>query len=69
MPMIYEPSFQAQFLVPMAISLGYGILMATPLLLMAIPATVMILDDIARPFRWLNRRAAAGPRSPTAPAE
>lgn len=61
MPMIYEPSFQAQFLVPMAISLGYGILIATPLLLMAIPATVMILDDFGRPFRRFGRAAPPAP--------
>ncbi len=69
MPMIYEPSFQAQFLVPMAISLGYGILIATPLLLMAIPATMMILDDIASPVRWLNRRREAQAGRHPEPAE
>ncbi len=56
LPMIFETSVQAKFLVPMAISLGFGILIATPILLMAIPATVLILDDVGRPFRWARLR-------------
>lgn len=56
LPMIFETSVQAKFLVPMAISLGFGILIATPILLMAIPATVLILDDVGRPFRWVRLR-------------
>ena len=69
MPMIYEPSIQAQFLVPMAISLGFGILIATPLLLMAIPATMIIIDDIAAPARWLRRRPSATVTPQAEPAE
>ena len=57
-PMIFETSVQAKFLVPMAISLGFGILVATPILLLAIPATVIILDDLGRPVRWFKRRSA-----------
>lgn len=60
LPMIYETSVQAQFLVPMAISLGFGILIATPILLLAIPATILILDDLARPFRWASTRMSKG---------
>ena len=55
LPMIYETSLQAKFLIPMAISLGFGILIATPILLVAVPATIMILDDLGRPFRWAWR--------------
>jgi len=64
LPMIYETSLQAKFLIPMAISLGFGILIATPILLLAIPATVVILDDLASPFRWARWRFGARPRTP-----
>ena len=63
--MIYETSLQAKFLIPMAISLGFGILIATPILLVAIPATVMILDDLGRPFRWAWRMFSHQPEPTT----
>ncbi len=68
LPMIYETSVQAKFLVPMAVSLGFGILIATPILLMAVPATMIILDDLGKPFRWLWR-AKAAPDTGLHPAE
>ncbi len=48
MPMILETSVQAQFLVPMAISLGFGILFATGITLLLIPALYIILEDVRR---------------------
>jgi len=48
MPMIMETSVQAQFLVPMAISLGFGILFATGITLLLIPTFYLILEDIRR---------------------
>ena len=41
-PIIIEQSIQAQFLVPMAVSLGFGILVATPILMLAVPALGMM---------------------------
>jgi len=46
MPIIVETSVQAQFLIPMAISLGFGILFATGITLLLIPSLYMILEDI-----------------------
>jgi multidrug efflux pump subunit AcrB len=46
MPMILETSVQAQFLIPMAISLGFGILFATGITLLLIPSLYMILEDV-----------------------
>jgi multidrug efflux pump subunit AcrB len=46
MPMIFEQSRQARFLVPMAISLGFGILFSTMIVLVMVPALYMILEDI-----------------------
>lgn len=48
MPIILETSVQAQFLIPMAISLGFGILFATGITLLLIPALYMILEDVRR---------------------
>jgi len=51
MPMILETSRQARFLIPMAISLGFGILFATGITLLLIPSLIMILEDFGRLFR------------------
>ncbi|WP_300672476.1 efflux RND transporter permease subunit [Desulfoluna sp.] len=45
-PMIFETSRQAKFLIPMAISLGFGILFATVITLLLVPSLYMILEDI-----------------------
>ncbi len=50
MPMILEKSTQAQFLVPMAISLGCGVMFATFITLLLIPAMYMILEDFKKIF-------------------
>ncbi|MEO0422139.1 MAG: efflux RND transporter permease subunit [Pseudomonadota bacterium] len=48
MPLIFEKSTQAQFLVPMAVSLGFGILFATAITLLLIPMNYLVLDDLVR---------------------
>ncbi len=45
-PMIFETSRQARFLIPMALSLGYGILFATLITLVLVPSFYLIIDDI-----------------------
>ncbi|MBU1140306.1 MAG: efflux RND transporter permease subunit, partial [Proteobacteria bacterium] len=45
-PMIFEQSVQARFLVPMAISLGYGILFTTIVILFLMPALYVIYADV-----------------------
>lgn len=45
MPMILETSVQAMFLIPMAISLGFGVLFATFIILLLVPSFYMILED------------------------
>ncbi len=49
-PMMFETSRQARFLIPMAISLGYGIVFATFLTLILIPSLYMINEDIKKVF-------------------
>jgi len=48
LPMIFETSRQARFLIPMAISLGFGILFATGITLLLVPSLTMILEDLGR---------------------
>ena len=55
-PMIFERSIQARFLIPMAISLGFGILFATMIALILVPALYLIVDDIVRIFMRLAGR-------------
>jgi multidrug efflux pump subunit AcrB len=44
-PIIIEQSVQAQFLIPMAVSLGLGILFGTAVLMMIVPSLAMLQDD------------------------
>lgn len=47
-PMIFETALQARFLIPMAISLGFGILFATFIALVLLPCLYLILVDVKR---------------------
>ena len=49
-PMVFETSRQAQFITPMAVSLGFGILFTTFVCLLVLPAFYLILGN------WLNRK-------------
>ncbi|HPD29018.1 MAG TPA: efflux RND transporter permease subunit [Phycisphaerae bacterium] len=51
-PMIFETSRQARFMIPMALSLGYGILFATAITLLIIPCLYLILNDAQRLIGW-----------------
>jgi multidrug efflux pump subunit AcrB len=50
-PMIFETSRQARFLIPMAISLGYGILFATFITLLLVPCLYLVVEDMILLFR------------------
>lgn len=45
-PMIFETSRQARFMIPMAVSLGYGILFATAITLILVPCLYMVVEDV-----------------------
>jgi len=51
LPLILEKSTQAQFLIPMAVSLGFGILFATFVTLLLVPVHYLILSDIKTGLR------------------
>lgn len=51
MPMILETSRQAKLLIPMAISLGFGIVFATLITLILIPSLYLVVNDISDTFK------------------
>lgn len=51
LPMIFETSRQARFLIPMAVSLGFGILFATVITLVLVPSLYLILQDVGGLFQ------------------
>ena len=66
-PMIFETSRQARFMIPMAISLGHGLLFATAITLVLVPALYMIIDDIRRLLAAIFGRDEE-PAAPSSPA-
>ncbi|MGJ8673856.1 efflux RND transporter permease subunit [Rubritalea sp.] len=48
MPMLTETDMQARFLIPMAVSLGFGILFATAITLILVPSVYLMLEDVKR---------------------
>jgi multidrug efflux pump subunit AcrB len=59
LPLLRETSMQAQFLIPAAISLAYGIMFATVITLILIPVLLTVQHDIATRFRRLRHRTNA----------
>lgn len=51
-PILMEKSLQAQFLIPMATSLAFGVLFATFITLLLVPCSYLILEDYKRFFVW-----------------
>lgn len=50
LPLMLEQSFQARFLIPMAITISFGLMSATLLVLVVLPCLLMISSDV---FRWV----------------
>jgi len=51
-PMLFEKSVQAQFLIPMAISLAYGVALGTIFILIFFPVLIMLLNDARVYAKW-----------------
>jgi len=45
-PLLFETSPQAQFLIPMAVSLGFGIIVSAFMVLFVTPAVAVIVEDL-----------------------
>lgn len=52
-PLIFETSRQAQFLIPMAVSIAYGIIIATFLTLLVLPMFLVSTNMVKVFFKWL----------------
>ena len=52
LPILAETSLQAQYIIPMAVSLAFGILFATLVTLCFIPALYLALDDVSKLYKW-----------------
>jgi len=52
-PLIFEKSFQAQFLIPMAITVAYGLLVGSLLLMLLLPVTLAASNRIKVMLKWL----------------
>jgi len=64
-PIIFETSRQARFLIPMALSLGFGILFATLITLIIVPSLYMAIEDSMRfsaAFSRMMRRLLGHPQ-------
>jgi lactate dehydrogenase-like 2-hydroxyacid dehydrogenase len=58
-PLLSERSVSAQFLIPMATSLGFGVLFATLISLFLVPASYVVLDDVKPRLRARSASAAS----------
>ncbi len=52
-PIMLEKSFQAQFLIPMAIAISFGLALATVITLLILPCLYMVNEDLKMCVRWL----------------
>ena len=68
-PLMLEQSFQARFLIPMAISLVFGLMSSTVLTLFALPAVMVVIDDLVRAFLRLWNGRHTEPEPPFATLE
>ncbi|WP_334015235.1 efflux RND transporter permease subunit [Alteromonas sp. S167] len=59
MPIVFEKSLQAQIVIPMAISLAFGILFATIITLLLVPALYLILNDLKNVFKGREKAQLA----------
>ena len=62
-PLMLEQSFQARFLIPMAIAISFGLMSTTMLILLVLPCTITIIDDLkaATHFLWHGSPRARPP--------
>ncbi len=63
LPLLLERSFQAQFLVPMAVSLAFGVLFATAITLLLVPALYAILNDFRSQVAVHGRQPPVKPQA------
>ena len=65
-PMIFETALQARFLIPMVVSLGFGILFGTVIILVIVPTVYLIVETLLRRDQSALADAVASPEQPEA---
>jgi multidrug efflux pump subunit AcrB len=70
-PLIMETSLQAQFLIPLAVSIGYGVLFGTVIIVLTVPAVFMAQYYISAGLAGIVAAFSAGSKTadPSEPAE
>ena len=58
-PLTLDTSLQAQFLIPLAVSVGYGVLLGMFLIVFSVPSLFMAVNGISRLFRLGRREQSA----------
>ncbi|MDH3234112.1 MAG: efflux RND transporter permease subunit [Alphaproteobacteria bacterium] len=61
LPLIFETDLQAQFLIPMAVTLAFGLLVATVMVLVVVPALLAVQSDFGRFVERRRGRVGATP--------
>ncbi|MEL0022382.1 MAG: efflux RND transporter permease subunit, partial [Rickettsiales bacterium] len=56
LPLLFERSLQAQFLIPMALTIVFGLLFTTLLVLFVVPALLAVQEDLGRLYDRLRGR-------------
>ncbi len=56
LPVALERDFQAQFIIPMAVSISFGLLFATALVLLVVPSLYLIMNDLVCANRTLSAK-------------
>lgn len=56
LPIMFETSLQAAFVIPMAVALGFAVLYATLVTLILVPCLYLILLDLRGPFSFVKRK-------------
>ena len=54
LPLLFETSLQAQFLIPMAVSISFGLAYATVLILFVIPALVSLIEEVKKKIQAIR---------------
>ncbi|MBT1064437.1 efflux RND transporter permease subunit [Bowmanella sp. Y26] len=61
LPIMFETSLQARFVIPMAVALGFAVMYATLVTLLLVPCLYMILEDMRKPFRYVRQKLSRKP--------
>jgi multidrug efflux pump subunit AcrB len=69
LPLMFAQSPQSKFMIPMAISLGWGVIFATVITLFLVPVNYLILDDLKRAIGAYWRWQVNAPRQDTEEVE